>query len=194
MMSLEKVGPRGREDYDRDLRGWKIEAQKLGNSKPRTRKMAFIGRTGAGKSTAMNAILGAPVLSTRADVTCTSVQTEVFYEDLPPSTWRASIKFVGKDEWKKTLSNMLDDLDVYVQLGGGTSNIGHDIHDDSGPAMAAWGTLKEESPSSYFGTITWVLNPGVACRCRYHRCILTFAHYHFRRPDKIYVHFLSMTS
>ncbi|KAG2346293.1 hypothetical protein BDR05DRAFT_959933 [Suillus weaverae] len=144
-LELEKVGPRGREEYDKDLRGWKTEAQKLGNSKPRTRKMAFIGRTGAGKSTAMNAILGAPVLSTRADVTCTSVQTEVFYEDLPPSAWRAIIKFVGKDEWKKTLSNMLDDIDVYV-LGGGTSNIGHGIHDDSEPAMDAWEALKEVYP------------------------------------------------
>lgn len=144
-LELEKVGPRGREEYDKDLRGWKTEAQKLGNSKPRTRKMAFIGRTGAGKSTAMNAILGAPVLSTRADGACTSVQTEVFYEDLPPSAWRAIIKFIGKDEWKKTLSNMLDDIDVYV-LGGGTSNIGHGIHDDSEPAMDAWEALKEVYP------------------------------------------------
>ncbi|KAG1769931.1 hypothetical protein EV702DRAFT_1140210 [Suillus placidus] len=152
-LELEKVGPRGREDYDKDLRGWKTEAQKLGNSKPRTRKMAFIGRTGAGKSTAMNAILGAPVLSTRAD-------TEVFHEDLPPSAWRAIIKFVGKDEWKKVRTFFSPDMraaniiiDVYV-LGGGTSNIGHGIHDDSGPAMDAWDALKEESPTSYFGTIT----------------------------------------
>jgi hypothetical protein len=33
-LELEKVGPRGREDYDKDLRGWRIKAQKLGNSKP----------------------------------------------------------------------------------------------------------------------------------------------------------------
>jgi hypothetical protein len=65
---LEKVGPRGREGYNKDLQGWKAEAHDLGNCKPRTRKLAFIGRTGAGKSTAINAILGAPVLSTRADV------------------------------------------------------------------------------------------------------------------------------
>lgn len=141
-LELENVGVGGlREEYDKDLRGWKKEAQKLGNSKPGTRQMAFIGRTGAGKSTAMNAILGAPVLSTRADGACTSVQTEVCYEDLPPSTWRASIKFVEKDEWKKTLLNILDDLDVY-----GTSNKGYGIHDDSGPAMDAWETLKQVYP------------------------------------------------
>jgi predicted GTPase len=64
---LEKVGPTGREGYDKDLRGWKAEAHDLGNCTPHTRKFAFIGRTGAGKSTAINAILGAPVLSTRAD-------------------------------------------------------------------------------------------------------------------------------
>lgn len=66
---LEKVGPSGQEArYDKDLRGWKAEANELSNCKPRTRKLAFIGRTGAGKSTAINAVLGAPVLSTRADV------------------------------------------------------------------------------------------------------------------------------
>jgi GTP-binding protein EngB required for normal cell division len=66
-LELEMVG---REDYDRNpgFRKWRAEAEKLGNSKPRTRKLAFIGRTGVGKSTAINAILGAPVLSTRADV------------------------------------------------------------------------------------------------------------------------------
>lgn len=65
---VEKVGPSGRRGYDKDLQGWKAEAHDLGNCKPRRRKLAFIGRTGAGKSTAINAILGAPVLSTRADV------------------------------------------------------------------------------------------------------------------------------
>ncbi|KAG1824905.1 uncharacterized protein BJ212DRAFT_1323161 [Suillus subaureus] len=146
-LELEMVG---REDYDKDLgfRKWKAEAKKLGNSKPQLRKLAFIGRTGVGKSTAINAILGAPVLLTRADVTCTSVQTEVIYEALPPSAWKASIKFIGKDEWKNTLSNMLDDLEVYRH---GTT------HDDSGPAMDAWETLKEESPDCFFCTITWVL-------------------------------------
>ncbi|KAG2106221.1 uncharacterized protein F5147DRAFT_761780 [Suillus discolor] len=100
---VEKVGPSGRRGYDKDLQGWKAEAHDLGNCKPRRRKLAFIGRTGAGKSTAINAILGAPVLSTRAD-------TEIIYEDLPPSTWRASVKFIEKDEWKKTLHNLLDDI------------------------------------------------------------------------------------
>ncbi|KAG2122752.1 hypothetical protein DEU56DRAFT_917729 [Suillus clintonianus] len=154
-LELENVGLGGlREEYDKDLRGWKKEAQKLGNSKPGTRKMAFIGRTGAGKSTAMNAILVATVeLQTNFDSqgACTSVQTEVCYEDLPPSTWRASIKFVEKDEWKKTLLNILDDLDVY-----GASNKGYGIHDDSRPAMDAWETLKQESHNYFFGTITWV--------------------------------------
>ncbi|KAG2064110.1 hypothetical protein BDR04DRAFT_1122797 [Suillus decipiens] len=95
----------GRQDYYKDLGlgKWKVEAKKLGDSMPRLRKLAFIGRTGVGKSTAINAILGAPILSTGAD-------TEVIYEALPPSAWRASIKFIEKDEWQNTLSNMLDDL------------------------------------------------------------------------------------
>lgn len=110
--------------------------KKLSDSKPRPRKLAFIGRTGVGKSTVINAILGAPVLSTRADGACTSVQTEVIYEALPPSTWRASIKFIKKDEWEYTLSNMLDDLDAHMD----------GINGDSGPAMDAWETLKEVYP------------------------------------------------
>lgn len=128
----------GREDCDKDLgfRKWKAEAKKLGNSKPQSRKLAFIGRTGVGKSTAINAILRAPVLSTRADGACTSVQTEVIYEALPASAWRASIKFIGKDEWKNSLSNLLDDLEAHM----------YGARDDSGPAMDAWQTLKEVYP------------------------------------------------
>ncbi|KAG2366121.1 hypothetical protein BDR07DRAFT_1607092 [Suillus spraguei] len=126
----------GRQDYYKDLGlgKWKVEAKKLGDSIPRLRKLAFIGRTGVGKSTAINAILGAPVLSTGADGACTSVQTEVIYEALPPSTWRASIKFIERNDWQKTLSNMLDDLEVYKR------------GDDSGPAMDAWEILKEVYP------------------------------------------------
>lgn len=75
-----------------------------------------------------------PVLSTGADGACTSVQTEVIYEALPPSAWRASIKFIEKDDWRNTLSNMLDDLEVYRR------------GDDSGPAMDAWDILKEVYP------------------------------------------------
>jgi hypothetical protein len=68
--------------------------------------------------------------------------------------------------------------------------------------MAAWGALKEESPDSYFVTITWVLNTGVTYYCRQYRCILSefnfdlnhlcsnyliltavFASYHSPHPD-----------
>lgn len=132
----------GRENYNRDLRfrKWRAEAKKLSNSEPRSRKLAFIGRTGVGKSTAINAILGAPVLSTRADGACTSVQTEVIYENLLPSAWRASIKFVAQDDWENTLSNMLGDLEAYREA------YTDGVHSDSGPAMDAWETLKEVYP------------------------------------------------
>jgi len=115
----------GREDYDEDLgfRKWKAEAKEPGDSKPRprSRKLAFIGRTGVGKSAAIDAMLGAPVLSDRVqhrtDVNrgldanppsylsflmlvlcraCASVRTEIIYQDLvPPSAWRASVEFIG---------------------------------------------------------------------------------------------------
>lgn len=134
-LELEVVG---KKHYDRDLgfRKWRAEAKKLGDSKLRPRKLAFIGRTGVGKSTAINALLGAPVLSTRADGACTSVQTEVVYEALPPSFWRASVKFIDKNEWENTLSDMLDDLEAYMD----------GINSDSGPAKDAWETIKEVYP------------------------------------------------
>ncbi|KAG1828259.1 hypothetical protein EV424DRAFT_1594951 [Suillus variegatus] len=193
---VEKVGPSGRRGYDKDLQGWKAEAHDLGNCKPRRRKLAFIGRTGAGKSTAINAILGAPVLSTRADVrvslftntsplsiltlsarcvssACTSVQTEIIYEDLPPSTWRASVKFIEKDEWKKTLHNLLDDISAVCEGGG--LNIGRD---DLRPALDAWKALKEECINSLF-------------RCYYvvyADAAVAFVHYHSPRLIKTYIH------
>lgn len=141
---LEIADSRGREDYDKDLGRWKVEAQKLGDSELQPRKFAFIGRTGVGKSTAINAILGAPVLSTAADGACTSVQTEVIYENLPPSEWRVNVQFIETDDWEITLSNMLDDLEVYRDRG--PSNHGRGTHDDSGPAMEAWETLKQVYP------------------------------------------------
>ncbi|KAG2130422.1 uncharacterized protein EDB93DRAFT_1263724 [Suillus bovinus] len=151
---LERVGPRGREGYDKDLQGWKAEAHELGKCQPRRRKLAFIGRTGAGKSTAINAILGVQVLSTRADLiftyctifvltlvrsACTSVQTEIIYENLLPSTWRASVDFIQKDEWKKILHNLLDDISAVCEPGG-ILTIGRD---DFRPALDAWEILKE---------------------------------------------------
>lgn len=142
---LEKVSPRGREArFDKDLRGWKAEANDLANCTPRTRKLAFIGRTGAGKSTAINAVLGAPVLSTRADGACTSVQTEIIYENLHPCTWRASVSFIKKEEWKKTLCNLLDDIAAVTVSGeSGALKIGRD---DFRPALDAWEVLKEVYP------------------------------------------------
>ncbi|KAG1769054.1 hypothetical protein EV702DRAFT_1203036 [Suillus placidus] len=204
---LEKVGPRGREGYDKDLRGWKAEAHDLSNCKPRSRKFAFIGRTGAGKSTAINAILGAPVLSTRAVVSddyyyrrvslftdtlslfiltlsarctnsaCTSVQTEIIYEDLFPSTWRASVNFIEKDEWKKTLQNLLDDITAVCE--GGALKIGRD---DFRPALDAWDILKEECSNSFF-------------RCfyvGYADVADAFVHYHSPRLIKTYIHSWNM--
>lgn len=63
------------------------------------------------------------------------MQTEVIYEELPPSFWRASVKFIAKDEWENTLSDMLDDLEAYMD----------GINSDSGPAMNAWEILTEPS-------------------------------------------------
>ncbi|KAG2129617.1 hypothetical protein DEU56DRAFT_915118 [Suillus clintonianus] len=73
---------------------------------------------------------------------CTSVQTEIIYEDLPPSTWRASIKFIEKDEWKKTLHNLVDDISAVCE--GDPLNIARGNRDDFRPALDAWDILQEE--------------------------------------------------
>ncbi|KAH7925971.1 hypothetical protein BV22DRAFT_1128553 [Leucogyrophana mollusca] len=47
---------------------WTADAQKLVEFKPEPRRLVVIGRTGAGKSTAITALCGQPILATGADV------------------------------------------------------------------------------------------------------------------------------
>jgi hypothetical protein len=107
---------------------------------------------------------------------CTSVPTEIIYEDLLPSAWRASISFIEKDEWKKV---SFHDLFLYQTYGlmfhrlckifsmisrrCSLINFCFDVtsitysavceggalkieRDDFRPALDAWDTLKEECP------------------------------------------------
>ncbi|KAH7920344.1 hypothetical protein BV22DRAFT_1198964 [Leucogyrophana mollusca] len=85
------------------------EASALASWRPRSRKTAVVGRAGSGKSTVMNAILQAPVLSTSSvGRACTTFPTEVIYEG--ENEYRAVISYVSKQQWEKTLTLLLNDI------------------------------------------------------------------------------------
>lgn len=71
---------------------------------------------------------------------CTSVQTEIIYENLQPSMWRVSVNFIKIDEWRRTLQNLLDDITAVSGESGKISR------DDLRPALDAWEVLKEVYP------------------------------------------------
>ncbi|KAG2083819.1 hypothetical protein BD769DRAFT_1682534 [Suillus cothurnatus] len=84
---------------------------------------------------------GGEAVGTVQDV---AMEREINTKPPPHSMWTTRINHT------ETLLNMLDDINAFALELHGTWNTGHGIHDDSGPAMAAWGALKEESPDSYF--------------------------------------------
>ncbi|KAJ7204338.1 hypothetical protein GGX14DRAFT_460067 [Mycena pura] len=71
-------------------------------------KVAIVGRTGVGKSTLINALLKQQILSASASGACTAVATEISYKDIEDI--EAVVEFTSRDEWKKELSRLLDDV------------------------------------------------------------------------------------
>ncbi|KIJ62384.1 hypothetical protein HYDPIDRAFT_114471 [Hydnomerulius pinastri MD-312] len=123
-----------------DRARWKSEAEQLFSHNFQSRKLVVLGRTGAGKSTAINALLGAPVLSTGADRACTAVATEITYEELPQGHCRAVISFCSKETWLKRVTDLVEDL----QQRGEPSA---DSLDDLEPAQKAWEELTMVYPN-----------------------------------------------
>ncbi|KAH7925974.1 hypothetical protein BV22DRAFT_1194734 [Leucogyrophana mollusca] len=102
--------------------------------------LVVVGRTGVGKSTVINQILDARILSTGADGACTAVPTELHFEATPADSYRAVVQFRTKEDWSKHLAGLLEDIQTYV---GNPQTEGN----DGEPASDAWKTLTEVYPS-----------------------------------------------
>ncbi|KAI0723405.1 hypothetical protein C8Q76DRAFT_783295 [Earliella scabrosa] len=72
--------------------------------------IAVLGATGAGKSSMINAMLGFgdDVIPTSGIAACTSVVTEISYSER--GLFEAEIKFIGRHEFKREISDLLEDL------------------------------------------------------------------------------------
>ncbi|KII93601.1 hypothetical protein PLICRDRAFT_694750 [Plicaturopsis crispa FD-325 SS-3] len=88
---------------------WNKRMAPLMFPEPHQHKVAVVGRTGAGKSTVMNAILKSPLLPSSAEVlACTSTITEICYLD--SDEFQVTISFVSKEDWRDELELLRDDL------------------------------------------------------------------------------------
>ncbi|KAJ7070723.1 hypothetical protein C8F01DRAFT_391825 [Mycena amicta] len=75
---------------------------------PLQHKVAIVGRTGAGKSTLVNALLGKQLLSASASGACTAVATEIAYKNTPDM--EAVVEFITREKWAKDLAFLLEDV------------------------------------------------------------------------------------
>ncbi|KAJ7103210.1 hypothetical protein B0H15DRAFT_811413 [Mycena belliarum] len=74
-------------------------AQILDRAYQKPHKAAIVGRTEAGKSTLLNALLQHPVLSSSASGACTAVPTEVSYKATGGT--EATIEFISRAQWRE---------------------------------------------------------------------------------------------
>ncbi|KAL5527490.1 hypothetical protein ACEPAG_6281 [Sanghuangporus baumii] len=70
--------------------------------------IAVCGATGAGKSSALNAILDDNIVPTSGMRACTAVVTEISYHN--EKTIEADVSFLSEKEWRDELEVLLDDL------------------------------------------------------------------------------------
>jgi ABC-type glutathione transport system ATPase component len=79
--------------------------------------IGFIGGTGAGKTTVINAILREVLLPTDSLKACTSVVSQVAYNksNEPNKLYRAEVEFVTRDDWEKELAVLFQDVDSHFR-------------------------------------------------------------------------------
>jgi predicted GTPase len=95
------------EDELSTVQEW-IEECRRQLSSPVPVSIALLGGTGAGKSTLVNALIGATVLPTSAFAVCTSAITRVRYRK--SDKFSAKIDFVPRETWELQLLRAADDI------------------------------------------------------------------------------------
>ncbi|KAJ7109843.1 Dynamin family-domain-containing protein [Mycena epipterygia] len=89
-------------------KAWAKTVARLTKATVPSYKFALIGKTGSGKSTLINCLLGHAILPSSAAVSCTSAITEIHYEDT--DTIEGTILFLAENEWREQLNQLLDDI------------------------------------------------------------------------------------
>ncbi len=105
---LEKFG-NGPERVKALVHRWQQELNTL-RAYARTHQnvsVAFVGGTGAGKSTLINALIDADVLPTHSFQTCTSAA--MVLRHAPRKTWRATLTFLPESAWEKEKQSFMDE-------------------------------------------------------------------------------------
>ncbi|KIW81930.1 hypothetical protein Z517_04956 [Fonsecaea pedrosoi CBS 271.37] len=73
--------------------------------------IGIVGATGAGKSSIINAVLDEErLVPTSCMQACTAVVTEISYNNDGGAPYRAEIEFISRDDWRKTLKVLFQDL------------------------------------------------------------------------------------
>ncbi|KAJ7713375.1 hypothetical protein B0H16DRAFT_1743356 [Mycena metata] len=85
----------------------KARVEKL-HHKPLVTRIALRGPTGAGKSSLINALLGAKLVPTSGTFACTATPIEISYHE--KATIEADIHFVSREEWLEELQQLCDDI------------------------------------------------------------------------------------
>ncbi|KAL5530325.1 hypothetical protein ACEPAF_6582 [Sanghuangporus sanghuang] len=87
---------------------WLREISSLESQESPSTMIAVCGATGAGKSSALNAILDDNIVPTSGMRACTAVVTEISYHN--KKTIEADVSFLSEKEWRDELEVLLDDL------------------------------------------------------------------------------------
>lgn len=134
-----------------DVDHWHQELIRLANDdqgKPTETLITVVGSMGAGKSTAINALIDEPrLLPTSGYDACTSVATEVRYNHStdPNEAYRAEITFTTQEELLSELLILREDVLSASEAAQESSTTAAE-HDDTSHAEIAWDKIQAVWP------------------------------------------------